>query len=496
MPPEAALIAGGERLPLACDSSTTVPAGTLIVEVTGVPETAEIRLDGQRVSSSYEATAGRASFAHNLQRATGAHELRVDETVFLFETEDAKLKIDGMLRLLEYLREHGLSWNGTMFFSGRSEVLRDPRLDWQWLQRTAPETLKLTAAIIKDPASARTSRQRRATHGVPAIGATFRLLRQRPDLLEEIEGGPIVAQNALGEDVAYAPHEIIVRERRRVLDTPGNRRATALLEGTRQLAIRLVGANPGKEIVAELEHIAEQASARLHHEPFRSLLRRRAYTRLARRLGVEERIDHRYRRVLALHEELFDDRHWDPQREVLPERAYAGLADQIFQRFCAHLLADHLGLALAPQGLRGNGPHFESDEWRVWVDVAPPNHILLDWRDSSERPARLRPDIVVLHRPSGRVALLDAKYRATGARATLDSLSEVQLYLQAYGRATVGVLFPPVVGSAAALSVAKVHDALHDKYTIFAIPFLPDARTADLLASDAMSRTLEALLEP
>jgi hypothetical protein len=40
------------------------------------------------------------------------------------------------------------------------------------------------------------------------------------------------------------------------------------------------------------------------------------------------------------------------------------------------------------------------------------------------------------------VAILDAKYRSTGMRATPDSLSEVQLYLQAFGAREVSVLYP------------------------------------------------------
>jgi hypothetical protein len=92
------------------------------------------------------------------------------------------------------------------------------------------------------------------------------------------------------------------------------------------------------------------------------------------------------------------------------------------------------------------GPHFASDDYEMWVDSAPPADILHNWRDDSSTPSALRPDVVLRRTADERVAVLDAKYRSSGERATSDSLADVQLYLQAFGCREVCVLFPPITG--------------------------------------------------
>lgn len=66
--------------------------------------------------------------------------------------------------------------------------------------------------------------------------------------------------------------------------------------------------------------------------------------------------------------------------------------------------------------------------------------------------------------------VLDAKYRTAGARATSDSLSEVQLYLQAYGCENVAILFPPRSEDATDWSVSQVSDG---QFSIVEIPLRP-----------------------
>lgn len=490
MSPSAAVLAGDQRHPLVTGGEPVVlGAGTVVVEVSDVDRSVPIRFDGRARSVSYDATTRRATFAVDLARDTGFHELLVESHSFVFATDDAKLRLDGIRDLLDYLASTALSWSGAMFFSGTDQVLRDDRLDRAWLERHGPEIVSVGRAIADAPWAIPATRRRRSDRGVPDVGSTMRLLRQRPDLLEELDGGPVEFEHPDGALKTYAPREVIIRERIRTLDTPGNRRATALLEGTSELAMRVAAAAPSKELAHALTQLSAELEELLARAPFRDLRRRRAHMRLASREGVEERLDYRYRQVGALHADLFDVRHWDPQRALLPERAYVGYADSIYQQFCGQVLADHLGLTATgtPPGSEP-GPHFTGDRFDLYLDVKPPAALLRDWRDKSTRPTDRRPDLVLHERASGRTALMDAKYRAKGTRASDDSLGEVQLYLQAYSRQRIGVLFPAGAGDPS--ERWRIHEVTDGHFSIYELPITGEPELASFLDTQ-----LEPLLE-
>jgi hypothetical protein len=154
--------------------------------------------------------------------------------------------------------------------------------------------------------------------------------------------------------------------------------------------------------------------------------------------------------------------------QVTEEWAFASLADQVFQAFTAIVIARTFGLApMAPIGQ--SGPQFVSDDYEMWVDSTPPDDVMHNWRDDSSTPAALRPDIVIRRRSDHLVAVLDAKYRSSGVRATPDSLAEVQLYLQAYGCREVSVVFPPTIGS----PPWELHRVTNGYFGITEVPLRP-----------------------
>jgi hypothetical protein len=480
MLPSATLAAGTERHSLTGGELVIVPAGLVMLDVEGVTTPNAVRLDGRQPRITWNSSTGRATLVVDLARDTGFHELIVGPLTFLFGTEDAKLRIDGVLELLTYLGSQGLSWSGAMFFSGSKQVLRDPRLDRAWLERTATEIVGIGSAIANRPWTVRRGRRSRTGLGVPAVGASMRLLRQRPDLLEEFEDGPVRFEHPDGRVKAYAPREIVGRNRKLTLDTPGNRRATALLDGTSALA-KATHTQAPEQVRKTMLELSERLDRLLLKPPFRELRRHGAHLRLPLALAAEEQLDSRYAAARALHHELFADRHWDPRREIMPERAYASFADAIYQRFCGQLLADHLELQpTADLPGEGIGPHFAGKRFDLYLDVTPPRSVVRDWRDDSVRRANLRPDLVLHERSTGRVALMDAKYRSKDLRATPDSLADAQLYLQAYSRERIGILFPPRPGPAD--KRWTVHKVTDGTFSIYEIPFLPDARMATFLA--------------
>jgi hypothetical protein len=485
------LLAGGVSHPLVDGEPVIVRAGNVLIELEEVSARTAVRIDGRSQQMTWKPAKREAVLSLDLKRDTGFHEVIVGPATFMFGTEDAKLRIDGMVKLLDYLGSSGLTWSGTMFFSGTDQVIRDPRLDRAWLERRGNEIVMLMAAIAERPSRLAQRARRRADHGIPDVAATTRLLRERHDLLEEMDGGPIQLKQT-GKKRAYAPREVIVRERKIIFDTSGNRLAASLLEGTLALA-KATRAQEPKDARKELGVLIAQLEGLLLRHPFRALRIRRSHLQPAEAITAQEWLDPRYASVHALHHELFGERHWSPQREVMPERSYASFADAIYQRFCAQLLADHLDL-LPTNELpgQGRGPHFIGTRFELYVDVTPPSSVIRDWRESSDRKTKRRPDLVLYEPSTRRAALLDAKYRSQGMRATSDSLSEVQLYMQAYSQMRVAVVFPPGLGKDE--QRWRVREVTDGTFCIYEVPFLPEPQMADFLKTD-VDRVIDQLLE-
>jgi hypothetical protein len=491
MPPSATLVVGSDRYVLGESEPVIVPAALVILELDDVIAPSAVRLDGRRPKIGWNTSTKHATLTADLTRETGFHELTVGPRRFLFGTEDAKLRTDGIISLLDYLGAQGLAWNGAMYFSGSDQVLRDPRLDLAWLVQVGEAIISIGTAIADRPWTSRRRSRTRLDRGVPDIGRTMRLLRQKPDLLEEQDGGPVRYTHPDGTIAAYTPREVVVRRQAKTFDTPGNRRATALLEGTSALA-RAVGIRAPEAVQPELFDLAERLDSLLRRPPFESLHGQAAWRPLVVGPIEEERVDSRYAAAWQLYFELYAERHWDPRRELMPEWAYGGYADAIYQRFCGQLVADHLGLRpmSEPPG-EGYGPHFVGARFDLYLDITPPRSVIRDWRDDSGRRASLRPDLVLHERDTGRVALMDAKYRCSGRRATADSLTDVQLYLQAYSRQKVGVLFPP--SKDAGEDIWNVHLVSDGSFSIYEIPFLPEPQMATFLR-EAVDPVIEELL--
>lgn len=424
-----------------------VSSGPVVLEVSDVPHREALRLDGRPLTAAYDDARRSATAAIDLNRATGFHLLQVaPDRQYLFGTEDAKLRIDGVVEMLAFLRSHadslGLAWSGTVQFSGSSQQLRDVRLDVAWLEGHVSEIAAIATAIAARPAAISVRQIERATSGIPHVVATAKLLRRRPELMERHDDGAIDFE---GE--RWSPREIVRQRREQTRDTPGNRTLTRLLVAVLELALVCQAAAPAELKAAVAAHVDAIAQC-LRLEPFASLRKGRRHLRVSPFPMREERTDERYRRARALLNELLRDRHWDPHNQVSGEWAFAALADRVYQAFVGIVIAHAFDLAPA-QPLGATGPHFASEDYELWIDAVPPSEVLHNWRDDTSTPAALRPDLVLRRIADGEIALLDAKYRSAGIRATPESLSEVQLYLQAFGALEASVVFPPTVTTGA-----------------------------------------------
>jgi hypothetical protein len=433
-----------------------------------VPAAGAARLDGGPLPLAFDALTKRGTAAVDLQRYTGFHQLFVQpDRQYLFGTQDAKLRIDGVVEMLDFLATQaaglGLAWSGVLQFSGTGRVLRDPRLDAAWLERCGPEVIRLGRAIARAPRSRSAVIQERASHGVPDITGTLSLLRRNTHLLDEHASGPIEVGGQ-----RWIPREIVRRRRVSSVDTPGNRAATRLLAATRELVRATRTAAPAGDAL-RLVSLEDDLTALLRSPPFQVILRQRNHLRLVS-VPSDERRDPRYRRVRVLLDELLRDRQWDPSTALNGTWAFAAVADKVYQTFAALMVAHAMGLKPL-ESLDGDGPHFGDERYHVWVDRTPPAEVLADWREGTIRKSALRPDITVLDRESQQVAVLDAKYRSTGDRATAESLTEVQLYLQAYGQSGAMILYPPSTTQGPWAS----HDVTDGRFRLIEMPLRPGA---------------------
>src|SRR5690242_3982717 len=82
-----------------------------------------------------------------------------------FATEDAKLKLDGIIRLLHQVGRSGLSWGRQLFFTDGT-ALRDRRIDYAWLLENGPRI----AAAARDIAAAPIRRLRYEIRNQPPTG--------------------------------------------------------------------------------------------------------------------------------------------------------------------------------------------------------------------------------------------------------------------------------------------------------------------------------------
>ena len=303
LPADAFAISGSLRQALSADEPVILPSGPVVLDIRNVAHSGAVRLDGRPLRVALDQPARAATVALSLERATGYHQLQVGtDRRYVFGTDDAKLRIGGVVEMLAYLRDHadalGLSWNGTVQFSGTGQVLRDVRLDVAWLEQHVSEIADLAASISRRPFTLSRKRRELAREGVPDVAATGRLIRRRPELMERHPDGPVAFQ---GEQ--WAPREFLRQRREHTADTQGNRAMTRLLLAVLELA-RTCQASAPAGLQAELGTHVETAARAVRREPFASIRRQRGHLRIGAHPATEERIDERYRRGRALLNQL------------------------------------------------------------------------------------------------------------------------------------------------------------------------------------------------
>lgn len=155
-----------------------VPAGPVVITVTGHVDRS-ILVDGvpKRLTAGTQ-----GMVALDYTRSTGYHRVHVDGCVFWFATEDRKLRLEGITRMLDELRGLGTAWSGQALFSDGSGYL-DPHVVYGWLDANAERALDAIETVLAAPRSENVSARilsRRGGNSVLAV-PTMRFIRRIRD---------------------------------------------------------------------------------------------------------------------------------------------------------------------------------------------------------------------------------------------------------------------------------------------------------------------------
>lgn len=417
------------------DQPVSVAPASIVLSVTG-HVARRVRVDGVDRRLSRGAT---GVLALDYTRSTGFHRVEIDGQVFWFATEDRKLRIEGITRMLSDLQHLGTGWNGQALFSDGSGYL-DPHVVYGWFDANADEALAAIEGVLVAPRTEDVSTRVLSRRGGSSVLAvpTLRFLRSAPrrNLVEQ-EGGLLTVG---GRD--YNPARVVARRRQRTLDTVANRRAVHLLGLLHRLLSELMGARLPAVPMARCRLWRERVG-RLSTQPLAIQLRLKPSALALPREGAEF-TDSSYIKVFELTRTV-GGFGWIANANPARRYSYIESADRIYQIYAAHRVASVLGLAPTSGAFGSNPLAFTGANFDLYYDTPPPTQVLASWRARTAVPDASRPDLLLQERATGRVAVLDAKYRVDGnGHASEDSRKEVAAYQSLYGLSSVTILYPGV----------------------------------------------------
>lgn len=469
------VIAGQLERELTPDISI-VPAGPVVLAVTGTG-TKNIRLDGKMTRLSSGST---GLISLNLTRSTGFHRVEIDGETFWFGTSDAKLGLEGLEAMLADLNTLGTSWTGQALFTDGSG-LRDSHVLYGWLETWADKGLDAVEVILSAPQTLSTSTRvlrRRGGAGV-LLAPTLRLLRSNPRRnLVEADAGIIVV-----EGKSYDPLRTVARKRVSTLETIATRRAINLLTWIDRLALEVLASLPDTNATTRCRLWANRAQTLLRR-PLSQALRNLPPVHLSPR-QPEELNAYSYRTTYEISHDLQTRFGWSATSTPRSRLSYVDQSDAIYQAYVASRIARELDLQQTSSVLGQQQPAFSGRTFDLYYDAPPPLAVLRSWRSYSAHPDTSRPDLLLHERASGRVAVIDAKYRVgADGHASEDSRKEVSAYMALYGLRSVTIAFPGKHDEARVLEGAEL--------SIVEIPVGPTQR--DL--SDSVSKVVATLAPP
>lgn len=427
-------ICNGETIALS-KNVKKLPATQLVLRIEG-HSNKSISIDGK----IEELSAGHPGICTlDYRRSTGFHRLEVDGEVFWFATEDKKLGIEGIAEILRHLRNLGTGWSGQTFFSDGTGY-RDPHVVYAWFNMKADRSFGTIESILNSPRQETFSQEVMSRRGGNGLlkQATVRLLRSNPQ--RHLNDDPRGAIEVSGKN--YSPVRVIRKSEKTSVDTVPNRRTVQLLTVLHGLVVELLGSQIAQDARMRCEDWEKRAS-KLLVAPLALTLRKSDNVLSQPRQGAEL-FDPKYGHIYQLVNEI-GHFGWSAAVEDGRSCSYVEKADQIYQVYAVHRIAKSLGLQTTGFATGRMPIAFTSKEYDLYYDNHPPATILPSWRRRSIAPDNSRPDIVLLEKATGRVAVMDAKYRVgSDGNASEESRKEVSAYMDLYGLDAIVILYPGI----------------------------------------------------
>lgn len=433
------LVVNGRDVELSPDrarlDAVAVEAAVVVLEVSA-PSSRTVTLDGRRLRLT-QGTVG--LLTQDFTRSTGYHRLTVDGADYWFATQDSKLGLPGIEEMLTELRSMGTGWGGQAIFSdGRG--FRDPHVVYAWLDEWATPTLDAIQVVLAGPRSATEQTRALRRRGGPGVlvSQTLRLFRSDPKrYLAEQTGGPV---HAFGQD--YEPLRVVARSRMQTFETAANRRVVAVLRLTGQLVAEVLRSAPNDANTVTACRLWQNRVNSLFEAPLAQRLGLQPFNIAAPR-QTEELTEPAYGQVYSAAQDARRSFGWNASGDDSTRLSFVHRADSIYQAYVASRFAAALGLTQTSPVLGAAQPAFRGPDFDLYYDTPPTAAVLRSWRLGSSVPDDSRPDLMLVERASGRVALLDAKYRvAKDGGATEDSRKEVSAYMGLYGLHGVTIVHP------------------------------------------------------
>ncbi|SIJ41284.1 Uncharacterised protein [Mycobacteroides abscessus subsp. bolletii] len=417
------------------DQLISVAPAPIILSVTGHIDRT-IRVDGINRRLPVGTT---GILALDYTRSTGFHRVEIDGQVFWFATEDDKLRLEGITRMLQHLQYLGTGWTGQALFSDGSGYL-DPHVVYGWFDENADKALDAIEGVLVAPRTDDLSIRVLSRRGGSSVLAvpTLRFLRSDPQRnVVEQEGGLLTVGGR-----AYNPARVVARRRQRTVDTVANRRAVHLLGLLRQLLSELMSAQLSAMPMARCRLWRERVG-RLSTQPLAVKLRLKPSALALPREGPEF-TDRSYIKVFELARSV-SGFGWTASANPARRYSYIESADRIYEVYAAHRVASALGLTSTSGAFGSNPLAFRGPVFDLYYNAVPPLDVLASWRARTPVPDASRPDLLLHERATGRVAVLDAKYRiGSNGHASEDSRKDVAAYQSLYGLSSVAILYPGV----------------------------------------------------
>jgi len=339
--------------------------------------------------------------------------------------------------MLRHLSHLGTGWNGQALFSDGSGYL-DPHVVYGWFDANADDALDAVEGVLVAPRTDNASFRTLSRRGGGSVLAvpTLRFLRSNSsrNLVEADDGLLTVAGRT------YNPARVVARRRQRTVDTVANRRAVHLLGLLRQLLSELMRALLPAVPMARCRLWRERVG-RLSTQPLAVTLRLKPNALALPREGPEF-TDRSYIKVFDLTRTI-SGFGWAASANPARRYSYIESADRIYQVYAAHRVASVLGLVQTSGEFGSQALAFTGSDFDLYYDAVPPLDVLASWRARTSVPDASRPDLLLHHRATGKVAVLDAKYRIDrNGHASEDSRKEVAAYQNLYGLSSVTILYP------------------------------------------------------